>query len=109
MTGTPLHFDEALVRSLIDSAAEPLILLDEGGGIVFLNAPAAALFDHPSGELRGLNPDAAPSHPRDSGAKPSAFHSQVFTARNVIAFSGHAVTHWPQPWQSSARTAKACL
>ncbi|MFO0578732.1 MAG: PAS domain S-box protein [Polyangia bacterium] len=51
--GLPERLDDALVRGLVESAPDALVLTDGCGRIVFVNAQAERLFGYPRSELLG--------------------------------------------------------
>ncbi len=52
-----LRTSEAMIKSIVDTAADGIVVIDEGGIIEFVNAAAERMFDWKASELIGLNID----------------------------------------------------
>ncbi|QJW99413.1 PAS domain S-box protein [Frigoriglobus tundricola] len=71
-------FAPAEFCSLLDSAPDPIVVVDDSGRVAFVNAPAEALFGYPRNEVCGrpaalLVPDWTRAEHADDGSGPTGF------------------------------------
>ena len=94
---------EVRLRKIVEATAAPLLLVDPGGTIVFVNPAAAALFGRPAAALQGSPlglpvSDARPAEvqiPQPDGTRRAAemqFAAAELEGRDVLVVSLHDLT-----------------
>lgn len=89
--GMDARLDDEVVRALVETAPDALVVTDEGGRVVLVNAAAEALFGYPRGELLGrpievLVPDAKQAeHARERSIYAEAPRPRVMGEGRLLA------------------------